>query len=197
MDNVKNTIAKNITNLRLANNMTQVELGERLNYSDKAVSKWERGESVPDITVLAKIAKTFNVSLDFLVFGKEKNYDKKENPTPPNASKHNRMIITALSIILIWLITVLSFVINFEMGVSEGVLLTFICAIPASLIVWLVFNSIWFNRRRNFLIVSILMWSVIGAVYFSFLTFSINIPLIFLLGIPGQIAIFLCSKFVL
>ena len=51
MDNVKNTIAKNITNLRLANNMTQVELGERLNYSDKAVSKWERAESIPDVTV--------------------------------------------------------------------------------------------------------------------------------------------------
>ena len=65
MDNVKNTIAKNITNLRLANNMTQVELGERLNYSDKAVSKWERAESIPDVTVLVEIAKLFGVTLDY------------------------------------------------------------------------------------------------------------------------------------
>ena len=197
MENIKPTVAKNIVSLRTKAGFTQIELAQKLNYSDKAVSKWERGESVPDITVLAKIAEIFDVSLDFLVFGKENNYVSKENPAPSNASKHNRMIITALSIVLIWLITVLSFVINFEIGVNEGVLLTFIYSIPTSLTVWLVFNSIWFNRRRNFLIVSILMWAVIGAVYFSFLTFSINIPLIFLLGIPGQIAIFLCSKFIL
>lgn len=197
MQDIKATVAKNIVSLRTKAGLTQIELAQKLNYSDKAVSKWERGESVPDVSVLAKIAETFNVSLDFLVLDKENKSFSENKPNTLNASKNNRMIITALSIILIWIITVLSFVINFEIGVIEGVLLSFIYAVPASLIVWLVFNSIWFNRRRNFLIVSMLMWSVIGAIYLSFLIFSINVPLIFLLGIPGQIAIFLCSKFIL
>ena len=64
---IKIVIAKNIADLRLANGMTQLELAERINYSDKAVSKWERAESMPDIAVLTEIADLFQVSLDDLV----------------------------------------------------------------------------------------------------------------------------------
>ncbi|MDD6251820.1 MAG: helix-turn-helix transcriptional regulator, partial [Oscillospiraceae bacterium] len=67
MENIKAIVAKNITQLRLAKGMTQLELAEILNYSDKAVSKWERGDSIPDITVLTKIADMFGVTLDYLV----------------------------------------------------------------------------------------------------------------------------------
>ena len=52
MEDLKLIIAKNIVMLRRRDGMTQFELAQRLNYSDKAVSKWERGESVPDIAVL-------------------------------------------------------------------------------------------------------------------------------------------------
>ena len=51
-DNLKTIIAKNIVLLRTGERLTQAELAERLNYSDKAVSKWERGESLPDIAVI-------------------------------------------------------------------------------------------------------------------------------------------------
>ena len=50
MEDVKSNIAKNITELRLLNNMTQIELAEKLNYSDKAVSKWENDTSLPDVS---------------------------------------------------------------------------------------------------------------------------------------------------
>ena len=49
MEDIKND-AKNITELRILNNMTQMELAEKLNYSDKTISKWERAESSPDIS---------------------------------------------------------------------------------------------------------------------------------------------------
>ena len=67
MEGTKNTVAKNIVRLRQASGMTQAELAAKLNYSDKAVSKWERGESLPDVAVLSKIADLFQVSLDWLV----------------------------------------------------------------------------------------------------------------------------------
>ena len=67
MDDIKNIVAKNITELRLLNNMTQMELAEKINYSDKTVSKWERGESSPDIAVLVEIADLFGVTLYYLV----------------------------------------------------------------------------------------------------------------------------------
>ena len=59
MEDIKPIIAKNITALRQGAKLTQIELAERLNYSDKAVSKWERAESIPDITVLKTIADMF------------------------------------------------------------------------------------------------------------------------------------------
>lgn len=67
MEDIRSTVAKNITDLRILNNMTQIELGAKLNYSDKTISKWERDESTPDIAVLVQIATLFGVSLDYLV----------------------------------------------------------------------------------------------------------------------------------
>ena len=73
MEDVKNIVAKNITELRLLNNMTQLELAEKLNYSNKTISKWERAESTPDISILVEIATLFGVTLDYLV--KEESID--------------------------------------------------------------------------------------------------------------------------
>ena len=67
MEDLKSIIAKNITDLRLKNGYTQIQLASILNYSDKAVSKWERAESIPDITVLKEIADLFNVTVDYLL----------------------------------------------------------------------------------------------------------------------------------
>ena len=67
MDDLKSAFAKNVSDLRNINGMTQLELAEKLNYSDKAVSKWERGESIPDISVVMQIADIFGVSVDYLL----------------------------------------------------------------------------------------------------------------------------------
>ena len=67
MEDIRHIVAKNIAELRLLNNMTQMELAEKLNYSDKTISKWERADSSPDISVLVEIADLFGVTLDYLV----------------------------------------------------------------------------------------------------------------------------------
>ncbi len=81
MNDLKEIFAKNLSDLRVRNKWTQLELGEKLNYSDKTVSKWERGESIPDASVLKQIAELFGITLDeFLTdHSAEENYwDKKE-----------------------------------------------------------------------------------------------------------------------
>lgn len=193
---IKPIIAKNIADLRLAKGMTQLELAEKINYSDKAVSKWERAESVPDIAVLMEIADLFQVSLDDLVRFKQ---PIEKTPASTEASeqrkKRNRAFITGIGILLVWFIAVFVFAIidmlpekvNFHW-------LAFVYAVPISMIVWLVFNSIWFNRHRNFLIISFLMWSILGSIFLTALLFGINIWQIFILGIPGQLMILLWSK---
>ncbi len=199
MSDVKQTIAKNITALRQANKMTQIELAEKLNYSDKAVSKWERGESIPDVIVLKSIADLFGVTLDYLL-EEEHNADttvvteiKEETPV---CSNRNHKVVTTLSILLVWLVCTTIFIaLDIICPGAKGKWLSFVYGIPASMIVWLVFNSIWFNRRRNYWIISFLMWSVLACIFLTLTAMGYPMWKFFLLGVPGQIAIYVWSRF--
>ncbi len=194
MDDLRLIIAKNISTLRRAAAMTQFELAERLNYSDKAVSKWERGESVPDIAVLKNIADIFSVTVDYLL---EEEHTKNRYDRPQNRIRlANRGFITGMSVTLVWLIALVAFVTGdmFREHTLGYHWLVFLWAVPITFIVWLVLNSVWFNKRRNFLIISFLMWTALAAIHVSLIIlFSLNIRFIYLLGVPGQIIILFWS----
>lgn len=196
MNNIKSIIAQNITDLRRAKGLTQLELAEQLNYSDKAVSKWERAESMPDVSVLVEIADLFDVPLDYLVRAEhpQKEIQPSENALSSNeaSSPYRKEYISGVSILLVWFIAVLVFVlISLSAKDAHSQWLSFIYAIPVSAIVWLVFNSIWFNPRLNYFIVSLLMWSFFLSIQLTLFSLGINAWLIYLLGIPGQIIIIL------
>ena len=192
MEDLKPVIAKNIIRLRQNAKMTQIELAERLNYSDKAISKWERAESMPDITVLKVIADLFEVPLDYLV-QEEPELPREQKVLPDK--RHNHRVITSLSILLVWFVATLSYVlIDVIVEDVRNHWLMFLYAVPVSCIVWLVFNSIWFNTRRNFLIISVLTWSVLAGAVVTLLAFSISAWQLLLLGIPGQVIIFIWSR---
>lgn len=63
----KQTLGQKIAELRKAKNMTQLELANKLNITDKAVSKWERDISCPDINTFPKLAEVLEVSVDELL----------------------------------------------------------------------------------------------------------------------------------
>ena len=190
MQDLKSVIAKNIADLRRASSMTQIELATRLNYSDKAVSKWERGESLPDIATLKEIADLFSVKVDYLLT-EDHSVAKPQDLAP--VKRRNRLIITLLSVSLVWLIATFVFVCTGIALPGTGKLwLTFIYSVPVTAIVLLVFNTMWGRRSRNFLIISVLVWSMLLSVYLS-------VPgglmwMIFLLGIPAQLIIVLWSR---
>lgn len=194
MQDLKFIIAKNIQRLRQEKGMTQLELAEKLNYSDKSVSKWERGESLPDIVVLKFVADLFEVTLDYLV--EEEHSGKPVTKEMMNRNyRRNCYIITGTSIFIVALMATLIFVILAM--IFPGTNYPWLCyayAIPAALIVWLVFNSIWFNPRRNFLIVSLLVWSLLLALYLTFSMMGFYIWPILLVGVPAQIIIWMWSK---
>lgn len=192
MEDIKSIVAKNITELRLLNNMTQMELAEKLNYSDKTISKWERAESSPDIAVLVDIADLFGVSLDYLVRAENIEETVKENKQ--KETKYNRRVISYISESIAWFVAIFAFIIT-SLITKEATFqwLYFVYALPIVLIVKLVFNSIWFNPRHNYFIISALIWSILAAVHITFLYFKINVSLIYLLGLFGQIVIILWS----
>lgn len=189
---LKNIIAQNIAELRRNNGMTQIELAEKLNYSDKAISKWERGESIPDVAVLKNIADIFLVSVDYLL------EETHKRPVPPAAQtttrRRRRGVITWLGVLIVWMVATVSFVaMQLALPSGSNAWLNFVWAVPVSAVVWLIMNSVWFNRRRNYLIVSVLMWTVLAAAHITLLVAGVNVWLIYLLGIPAQIIIFLWS----
>ena len=131
----------------------------------------------------------FGVTVDYLI----SEDHPKEKAKPSSTQKRNRRVITLLGVAAVWLVATIVFVfIHYEFGYKFKTWLTYIYAIPLSLIVMLVFNSIWGNKKRlNFIIISLLVWSVILALYLSFLKF--NLWLIFLVGAPAQVIIILWS----
>lgn len=197
MDELRHTVAENLQSLRREAGMTQAALAERLNYTDKAVSKWERGESIPDVSVLRDIAELFGVSVDYLLT-QDHTVAQSEPSTPTNREKRritNCASITCMSVLLVWLIATFAFVIiDIVLPSARMHWLAFVYAVPVSMIVWLVFNCIWFDRRRNFIIISLLMWSAIASIFFALLPLGAGFWQLFALGVPGQAIIFLWSR---
>ncbi len=189
MQDYKRIIANNITELRKSVPLTQAELAEKLNYSDKAVSKWERGESVPDVIVLKQIADLFGVTVDYLLAEEHPHFEK--NQSVPFQKKKLHIIVTALSCCLVFLIATVFFAI---LGITTDLSrlwLAYIYCIPVCAILLIVFNSIWFNIRLNYYFISVLVWSFLASIYLT--VGNYQNWLIFIIGIPAQIIILLWS----
>ena len=191
MMDTKTIIANNIIELRKSKKWTQIELAEKLNYSDKAVSKWERAESLPDVTVLQQIADLFSVSVDYLL--KEEHSSKAALSSPEKKRKQrNHIVITLLSTMLVFLIATIAFVVVGILPVDFQMWMVYIYALPPACIVLIVFNSIWGKGSLNYLFISMLVWSILLATYLSFT--GQNMWLIFMIGIPSQAIILLWTK---
>ncbi len=194
-ENLREIIGRNIAGLRTGAKVTQLELAEMLNYSDKAISKWERGESIPDLVVMKRLADIFGVSVDYFLKEEHDAGDYKKEPVPA-VLRRNRTLVTLLAVSLVWLIaTFLFVVINLAAPVSVfPTWLLYVYSVPVSFLLLLIFNSVWGNPKRNYLIISAFAWTLLAAVYLSVLTLvSLDIWLVFMLGIPAQIIIVLWS----
>ncbi len=187
MEDLKPIIANNITELRKQMNLTQAELAEKMGYTDKAISKWERGESIPDVLTLKALADTFGVTLNYLT---EAEHPKNKTEIP-RRTKNNRLIISLLAAAAVWFIATVLFVYLKVYGASS-VWLVFVGAVPVSMAVLLVFNSIWGKKVLNFVIISVLVWSSLAFAYLMMLPY--NLFLIFVIGIPIQVLIILWSQ---
>lgn len=184
-DTLAVTIGKNIMRLRRIANMTQLELAEKLNYSDKSVSKWEQGNGVPDVRILVQIAELFQVTVDDLVC------EHAEKEIVPKSTRNlRRLIIILCSVGLCWLVAVAAFVfIRISAPSLEYSWLAFVYAVPASAIVVLVFACVWHYKVVRLVSVSVLIWTTLACIFLTVYACIVweNMWLIFLLGVPLQV----------
>ena len=158
MDELKVIFASNLIRLRTGAGMTQAELGEFLHYSDKSVSKWERGEAIPDAFVLKRLAERFSVTVDSLL-------SENSGWVSPDAEEnapvtYSRTFIILCSVAGIWAVCILEFVL---MWIFFGSMhwIIFPLAVPLSLVTILVFNSVWYHGRRNMYLIGLLVLSLV------------------------------------
>mgnify|MGYP004529631363 CR=1 FL=1 len=191
MNDLKQIIANNITTLRKVKNLTQLEFANELNYSDKAISKWERAESIPDVIVLKQIADLFGVTVDYLL--KEHSADEKliviKNKTSSNGL--NKIPLSLLSASPIWTIATIIFTL-ISIFTGKYVWYVFYISVPLTILMFIIFNTLWGNRRNNYIIVSFFVWSILACIYLCLIKF--NLWQLFILGIPAQLAIILWSS---
>ena len=189
MDELKASFASNLIRLRTAAGLTQTALGEKLHYSDKAVSKWERAESVPDAYVLTELAKLFGVTVDQLL---SPNAHWAPPPTPATETEtYSRQFIILCTIAAIWTLCMVEFVVVWiVLGAIHWIV--FVTAVPLSLVALLVFNSIWYRGKRNMFIVMALVLSLVLLIYLLLLKY--NIWQVFLILVPAELLVFLAFR---
>lgn len=189
MNELKEIIAANISKLRKQKKLTQLEFAKVLNYSDKTISKWERAESIPDVIILKQIATFFGVSVDYMLIPHSDN----ENLLVIKKSKNkkiNKISLTLLAASPIWIIATIIFTL-FVIFTHKYIWYVFYISIPLTILIFLIFNSIWGNKRKNYIIISYFIWSILSCLYLCLIKF--NYWQLFLLGIPAQVSIIIWS----
>ncbi len=184
MKDLRSIIAKNIQTLRTESGLTQLGLAEILSYSDKAVSKWERAEAIPDITVLKQIADYFGVTVDYLL--EEEHNKGLSDIRYKKLQSRNRLVITTVSIFGVFSLGALIFSLLLIMNIPSP-WLSFVYSVPTASIVALVLNCIWGKRSYTLIIISVLIWSSLVSAYLTLLMYlCVNWWALFLVGIPSQ-----------
>ena len=185
--NQQELLAKNLTYYRKASGLTQLELAEKFNYSDKSVSKWERGEGFPDVFVLKSLADFYGISVDDFYS------EEKKKISSQNHSLTKQVYIKLLSVGIGWLVVLLTFIgltigLSFVKEAKYQTWLTFVYGALIMGIILLVWDYIYHHRFLRVIDTSIIIWTGIASVYLTLLIIlDLNQPLLFVIGAPLEV----------
>ncbi len=193
-DDIKTTVANNLIALRKSKGLTQADVANALNYSDKSVSKWEHADSLPDISILSALADMYGVTLDYLTHEDAEErlsyINEKEKP-----EKERQLTIEVLTVTIVFLCATILFVYGycFASVPTQDFWIAYLWAIPISALFLWNYNRKWHkNKLQSTILLSILLWSLLLCIYLQFGNYKLW--LIFILGVPMEIIIVLSSN---
>ncbi|MBR1866997.1 MAG: helix-turn-helix domain-containing protein [Clostridia bacterium] len=187
MKEIKEIVCENLVNFRKSNKLTQLELAEKVGYSDKAVSRWEKGEVTPDVETLDRLAKIYNLPISAF-------FEENANPVSERKNKlqiGNKLTIALLSIVTVWFVITVIYIYA-RIIARQNPWQIFVLGAPISFALAIFFNFFWGSRIYGFIYFSALIWSLIAYFYLSWLEY--NMWIIFFIGLPLQIAIVLMAN---
>lgn len=180
MDNIEKIFSTNLIKYRTLMGLKQSELAKMINYSDKSISKWERGEGLPDLKATSKLCEIFGITIDDML---KENNEHSKNITETKIIKNKKhILISTLSASLVWFIATIVYISLLITQTPGNIWLTFVYAIPVSAIVLLVFSSIWGSNLLQAICVSLILWGIILSI-----AFSIPTKLIWFIAIIGAV----------
>lgn len=186
----KDIIAKNIIYYRKKMNLSQLELSEKLNYSNKNISKWEKGETTPSIFTLKRLAEIFEISLDELVgsLASEKETAIESKKPQKLKSSKTKMKLSAkilfllmANAILIVLSCVAIYVLSLLGVTAFNKWLTLLYVIPLSSLSVFIFIAC-VKKRADIISISISGWSFALCIYLTLKNISAIGYVFFLMG---------------
>lgn len=193
-DDIKTTVANNLIALRKSKRLTQADVANALNYSDKSVSKWEHADSLPDISILSALADMYGVTLDYLTHEDAEErlsyMNEKEKP-----ERERQLTIEVLTVTIVFLCATILFVYGycFASVPTQDFWIAYLWAIPISALFLWNYNRKWHkNKLQSTILLSILLWSLLLCIYLQFGNYKLW--LIFILGVPMEIIIVLSSN---
>ena len=185
ISNQQELLAKNLAYYRKASGLTQLELAEKFNYSDKSVSKWERGEGFPDIFVLKSLADFYGITVDDFYQSEHKAVKVSQS------RKRKQTYLKLLSIGVAWLVVVLTFFFLNTLLAKDLPFkpwLSFIYGTLITAIIWLVWEFIYHNRFLRMLAASAIIWTAALSIFLTFyVVMNLPLPMLFVVAIPLQI----------
>ena len=187
MKSLKEIVGENLTELRKNKKLTQFELAEQLNYSDKSISKWENGDNLPDLETLNELCNFYGVTLDYLTHPVEENKDKYIlNKDIGRKDLINHIFITLFVNLVVWFIATIVFVYALIKELQGAYWLSFVYAVPLTCVITAIFTRVYFRKVRLLFFISwsVFIWSLTACVFLTALP-EIVWP-IFLVGIPAQ-----------
>ena len=188
LEELKLVTAGNLINLRTGAGMTQAELGAKLNYSDKSISKWERGEAIPDAYVLTQMAELFGVSVDYIL----SSHDAWEPTVAPEDPRqdvvYSTSVITAIAVLGVWTLALTAFV-TLWLAVDQLRWQIFVAAFPVSVLTWMVLMCVFKRTRHLKYMVALFVLSIFVCVYLLLL--NRNPWQIFMIAVLAEVIVFL------
>lgn len=185
MKNIKSVVTENLISLRKKNKFTQIELAKLINFSDKAISRWENGDVVPDIETLEKLSKIYQVPITYFF---EEHTDvairRKNRPS------YNDLLLQLITICVIWVVLTIVFV-SVRIIYDYTFWQVFVWGVPITSMLLLKFTKSWCGNLLRAIFRTVLTWSLLASIYLQLLEY--NLWLIFLVGVPIQAGIFLAA----
>lgn len=189
MAELNEIVATNLIELRKRKHLTQVELAEQIGYSDKSISKWELGKSIPSVDILKQFADFYGVTVDFLIT--ENAAKKKISVDKSMQHLGHKITFILLGVCVVWLIVIAIFVANMSV---DGSWVVFVWGAPATALLVSMFSYFYWKRRLPFWISSsAFAWAIITAFFVTYIPQGDYLWYLYLIGIPVQAGIILLA----